>query len=99
MIVYISIGNSDDKLTQSEWAEFYEEVDNLWFNYPLQAVHGRWLSNPSHPWQNACWCIEISDESMYIDGIKKDLADIANRYIQDSIAWAQVPATEFLNSK
>lgn len=26
MIVYISIGNSDDKLTQAEWSQFLAEV-------------------------------------------------------------------------
>lgn len=51
MIVYVSIGNSDDKLTQESWADFIEAVDD---NLPIKR-HGVWFSaatsrlTPSRP--------------------------------------------------
>jgi len=62
MIVYISIGNSDDKLTQAQWHEFVREVDDL---LVTRTVHGRWFAAPDVPWQNACWCIEFEPDQLY----------------------------------
>lgn len=70
MIVYLCIGNSDDKLTQNEWAQFVEAIDQAvgahrsgsrWFGASTRAVHvhGRWFAAPDVPWQSACWCIEF----------------------------------------
>lgn len=104
-IVYISIGNSDDKLTQAEWAEFVTHVDialmdreQLHDPYaPIIRRHGNWRSRPDDPWQNACWCIELDDESTdgEIGHIKADLAQLAEGFRQDSIAWAEA-TTEFI---
>lgn len=91
--VYISIGNSDDKLTQAEWAAYYRDV-NLAIRGYVGSVHGQWVSEPASAWQNACWCIEIGDT---VGGLRNSLADIARQYRQDSIAWAEVPKTEFLS--
>ncbi len=93
--VYVSIGNSDDKLTQSEWSIFYARVDSLLENVALTAqIHGRWLSPGNAPWQNACWCVEVPESA--VDKLKADLANLARVYRQDSIAWAVAPETEFL---
>jgi hypothetical protein len=59
VIVYISIGNSDDKLTQSRWSDFIEDVE-LEFDYVR--IHGCWFSDPRSPYQNACWCIEFDPD-------------------------------------
>lgn len=99
MIVYISIGNSDDKLTQKEWTDFIADVDD-----DVQGsghIHGRWFSAPDVEWQSACWCVEI-DESfnrgpeVRAQRLKANLAVHARTYGQDSIAWAEVKETEFL---
>jgi hypothetical protein len=116
MIVYISIGNSDDKLTQAQWCEFTQSVDEL-----LTAcnIHGRWFAAPDTPWQNACWCIEFDPIQLYSnspefcdwDGVwrihtqstrtvyahlQRELRRLAKRYLQDSIAWAEVPRPTLL---
>ncbi len=111
MIVYISIGNSDDKLTQREWSEFVADVDRSlrWWcnenastaalNSPAGRIHGHWLSASDSPWQNACWCVEYVDHEDWpeqIAGQKTSLARLAAQYRQDSIAWAETPSTEFL---
>lgn len=91
--VYISIGNSDDKLSQAEWAAYYRDV-NLAIRNWIGDVHGQWVSEPASAWQNACWCVEVGEGR---DGLRDALADLARKYRQDSIAWAEAPVTEFLS--
>lgn len=93
MIAYISIGNSDDKLSQKEWSEFVAEVRSQ-INAWATAIHGAWFSEPGSPWQNACWCVEFTDETYAADA-REALTKIREFYRQDSIAWA-VAETEFI---
>lgn len=95
MIVYISIGNSDDKLSQRNWTHFLAEVDTA-LNQVQTRRHGAWHSSPFSPWQNACWCVEIPDDQEVVAALKVDLAEFAREYSQDSITWAEAPRTEFL---
>lgn len=92
-IVYVSIGNSDDKLTQAEWAEFVQAVRNMAAAYP-KAVHGEWFSAPHSPYQNACWCLEFDNEADMCEA-RESLKIQREHYQQDSVAWA-VAETEFL---
>lgn len=97
MIVYVSIGNSDDKLTQADWSDFYRAVDEYLRRF---IIHGAWQSVTSARWQNACWCLELPDNApIGIGWIKDHLRDLAIKYRQDSIAWAEVKDTEFLGAK
>ena len=89
MIVYISIGNSDDKLTQAQWCEFVQTVEESLESYPL---HGVWFSRPDARWQNACWCAEIP---AIAPDLRRELRQIAAEFNQDSITWAEA-RTEFL---
>ncbi len=97
--VYISIGNSDDKLTQADWAAFHTAVREA-IRRAAHVVHGEWTSPSTDPWQNACWCIEvISDPDAdynHAAWLRGQLANLAKAYDQDSIAWAEAPKTEFL---
>jgi hypothetical protein len=94
MTVYISIGNSDDKLTQKEWCLFVTAV--ICRIEPLAGkVHGSWFSVPFATWQNACWCLEFTDPASEKEA-REVLREIRDEFRQDSIAWAEVPITEFL---
>jgi hypothetical protein len=97
MIVYISIGNSDDKLPQKEWADLIADIDDDVLR-AAHVVHGRWFSAPDSAWQNACWCIEFpaNVQDGRVASLKSDLTTRARTYGQDSIAWAEVQQTEFL---
>ncbi len=97
MAVYISIGNSDDKLTQNEWSSFYAATD-LVIRRGAHQVHGAWVSHATDPWQNACWCIETMLDPASVEHLKMRLAETAATFRQDSIAWAEAPKTEFLGS-
>jgi hypothetical protein len=95
MIVYISIGNSDDKLTQADWSAFHFAVRALLQDHSDITVHGEWASFPTAPFQNACWCVEFAHDANRA-AVKLALRGEAEFYRQDSIAWAEVPHTEFL---
>lgn len=90
---YVSIGNSDDKLTQQEWHDFHRDVRCELIGAGAR-FHGQWASPSTDPWQNACWCVEVVDG--VVEELKANLGRLAVKHRQDSIAWARVPGTEFL---
>jgi hypothetical protein len=105
--VYISIGNSDDKLTQGEWAEYYRAV-NLTLRSLAAKVHGQWVSEPASAWQNACWCVEFAEDEVVnrdgrqmprVEWVRTRLSELAQDYRQDSIKWDETPVPEFLSGK
>ncbi len=98
-VVYISIGNSDDKLTQAEWHRFYTSASIAIHRAaaaPGAQVHGQWVSEPASAWQNACWALQVPPNSASVEHLKMRLAEIAADFRQDSIAWAVAPQTEFI---
>lgn len=90
--IYVTIGNSDDKLTQAEWAQFFADVDDVIRGFAA-TVHGSWHSLPASPWQNACWCFEllpaVGMQEYDADRLKKQLHVLAKHNRQNSIAWAE----------
>lgn len=93
--VYISIGNSDDKLTQQDWSRFVGLLRDI-VRTEAGTVHGEWLSLPDSRWQNACWCVEVPDAKR--SGLRESLAGAAHYAHQDSIAWAEVASVDFITS-
>lgn len=91
---YVSIGNSDDKLTQKEWAAFLLRT-HLLLDDAASVMHGSWYSGPGVEWQNACWCVEIPADRA--EPVRDGLRLLAREFRQDSIAWAEAPRTEFLS--
>lgn len=91
--VHIAIGNTDNRLTQQEWAKFWEETD-LAVNAAAKVVHGTYLSSPVAPWQNAAWTFEPFQEAA-TPAIRASLRDVAKKFRQDSIAWLE-GTTDFL---
>lgn len=91
--VYVSIGNSDDKLTQLQWSAFWATVDEA-VQELVEAIHGTWLSVPNSEYQNAAWCFEIDEDCE--DELRAYLCRTARSFGQDSVTWAEVPVVEFL---
>lgn len=91
--VYISIGNSDGKLTEQEWLQYRDLTHELLTEIGVTAaVHGAWQSFiPKYI--NACWCVEIAPEHETV--LKDVLRELTRKFNQDSIAYA-VAETEFL---
>ncbi|WP_367139374.1 hypothetical protein [Saccharothrix sp. HUAS TT1] len=85
--VYVSIGNSDDRLTQAQWSRYAEQFVQTVRRHAVR-VHGEWFSAPTAPWQNACVAFEID-----LDGqaaLRRTLTALRAEFHQDSIAWAVV---------
>jgi hypothetical protein len=100
MIYFISIGNSDDKLTQSEWSNLCDQVNRLAHASTTRSkMHGAWFSLPNDEWQNACWCVEFDPNLPVVtrDGQQKPLlqhvedrlTEFAREFQQKSIFFAQ----------
>ena len=89
--VVILIGNSDDKLSQKDWAGFYLHVYEFVSKYGT--VHFSGTSIPVAIWQNACFVVEVSILSLSV--IKQGLEELSTEYNQDSIAIL-VGDTEFI---
>lgn len=91
--VYISIGNSDDRLPQRRWAEFawamHSELE------PLGRFLGEWASDPVAPWQNACWAVRF-ESAERAQQAKALIANIGRAYQQTAVAWAAAPQTEMI---
>jgi hypothetical protein len=88
----ITIGNSDDKLTQKEWFLFWINVRDAVVQHSKQ-VHGEFLSASNSQYQNACWLVE-GDLSPVL---RDHLAYWAAFYRQDSIAVTS-GETEFVKA-
>jgi len=86
----ICIGNSDNKLTQAEWAEFFNSVK--WqISRSADSIFFSGCSNPDSIYQNACWVFSITT----MDTLRLVLKSIKQKYKQDSIALV-VGETEFI---
>jgi hypothetical protein len=91
--VYVSIGNSDDQLTQHEWSGYAREVIELVRDLSEQ-VFGEWYSEPSSEYQNACIAAAVPEE--LLGELRRALTTIRTAFHQDSVAWAVAPETEFI---
>lgn len=87
MQIYVSIGNSDDKLTQKEWRMFCRQFEEA-VMLEARTIHGVWYSLPNSQFQNACITFEISD--MRKGFLQEELRALAHKYKQDAIMWHEV---------
>jgi hypothetical protein len=91
--VVIQIGNSDDKLTQSEWAVFHYLVNNTIEDY-AQEIHFVGHAAGNSPFQNACF-VAVVESDYKLKELKEELKRIRAKYKQDSVAWME-GTTEFV---
>lgn len=81
--VSVLIGNSDNKLAQAGWSAFIAAVAYKVEHYATKVFFSG-FSAPDRPWQNACWVFER--EGPDLTEFKFDLAEIAKKFDQESIA-------------
>lgn len=82
--VHLAIGNTDDKLSSREWAEFIKDVDTQVASIATQAM--RWFSAPDDPWQSACWMLMFKNEQRLL-AAQRTVIKLRRQYRQDSVAW------------
>jgi hypothetical protein len=90
--VTIQLGNSDNKLSQIEWASFVAEADSTVRRY-TNTVHFCGAPASTAPYQNFAMVIDISESEL--DLLKGSLKRLREVYFQDSIALT-VGTTEFI---
>lgn len=93
MIAHLSIGNSDDKLAQADWARFQAQFKRI-VTEAADALHGCFFSEPSSAFQNMCIIIEISP--LRLEMLKSALTALRDAFGQESIALLAAPETEFI---
>lgn len=81
--VVIQIGNSDNKLTQNEWAHYAEYMRSAIAANAVQ-VHFSGGSDWNAPWQNACWVCEVAD--VQLSGLTEAVRKCREQFEQDSAA-------------
>lgn len=84
--VTIQAGNSDDKLTQAQWAGFVAACRDA-IERSSAEVHFFGASAGWERWQNAAWVI-AADEGVAAD-LRQELKKVRSQYAQDSIAWTE----------
>ena len=87
----IQIGNTDNKLSQSQWAHFVADMKNA-IEAHVYRIHFCGGSDWDAPWQNACWVCEVHDE--VIDALTKAIKASRKRYKQDSASVTWGDSTE-----
>ncbi len=85
--VHVSIGNTDNGLSQQRWHAFWSDVDAC-IREHTKRVYGAWVSPSTAPYQNAAWAFEepLADVTQ---ALRVALSGYAALYDQDSIAWCR----------
>lgn len=92
-MITIQIGNSDDKLSQRDWAAFIKQIRDA-AEADGNLVHFAGGSNVDVSWQNYCICLETHSPETR-DKLKSECVKIKKRFNQDFIAWTEGPV-EFI---
>jgi hypothetical protein len=91
MYIVISIGNTDNKLTQQEWSSFVVQMDSA---LHLEGkIHFFGGSSTWDPWQNAAWILESTSN---IKSIQEVVTLIRKRYNQESAFFMIGDGTPFV---
>jgi hypothetical protein len=93
--IYIVIGNTGGKLSPDEWQSFQTELKEM-VEPAAEKVWGTWYSDPATPFRNMCIGILLAEEGAV--SLRAELARLAAKYGQDSIAWSRAE-TEFIQPK
>ena len=90
---YVSVGNSDDRLSQADWSAYVQQV-RIMLGPRARETHGEWYSLPDQPYQNACFCVVLADPD--VPAVQAELTRLREAWGQDSVAWAEAPVTQFI---
>lgn len=82
MNIVISVGNTDNKLTQQEFSNYVKQIDALVETYCTQK-HFFGGSNTYDAWQNVTWLCDI--EQINLGNLEVHLSFARRYFKQDSI--------------
>lgn len=94
----VLIGNTDDKLSQQQWAGFCNDVAEAIREAGLP-VHFAGAPYTAAPWQNAAWVIELPNGAVSheVNSLRTKLRRLAAEYDQETVAWFD-GQTQFLSA-
>lgn len=84
----VTIGNSDDKLTQKQWSKFLADITFL-VQEVAEEVWFTGYSTPVAPWQNMLTSFQMNVQR--VPYVSKQLSILARKYKQDYIAFVASP--------
>jgi hypothetical protein len=79
MYAVVSIGNTDNRLTQKEWSRFVEDVEKA--TSEAGKLHYFGGASTWAPWQNVAWIVELDGNA---DNLECELERIRKEYNQQS---------------
>lgn len=85
--VIIQLGNTDNKLTQKEWAIFISNIEKVLSDtkYTGLQVHFAGGSSAEKAWQNYCFVFNCYESD--IESIRFRVQNIRGLFKQDSVAF------------
>lgn len=84
--ITVQIGNSDDRLSQREWAEYVEWIDSE-IKARATKIFFFGTAIPVSPYQNACWVFDMDVTLPDYEVLKKMLMYVKEYYRQNSVAF------------
>ncbi len=84
--ITIQIGNSDDKLSQSEWASFVMMMRTQILDH-CDSVHFFGAPANWEAWQNVAWVFTCDYKK--VSSLKTAVATVRAEFHQDSVAWTE----------
>jgi len=84
--ICLQIGNTDNKLTQQEWAAFVNKIHDA----VVRWCNEIYFSAPSvgwADWQNAAWIFSCNEANMKY--LQADVTDARKEFNQDSVAFLE----------
>ena len=91
--ITIQIGNTDDKLTQEEWASFVGTISAL-LEDSNASIHFFGAPPNYERWQNAAW-VFVAEDWISEQAVKSEVVDIRKLFKQSYLAWTE-GVTEFI---
>lgn len=87
----INIYNTDDVLTQRQWANFTKDVRIIVVNEDTAVVHGNWYTSPALHYQSMSISFNLTGDfpEMAIRVIKGCLSGLSEEYPGCTIQWTE----------
>jgi hypothetical protein len=86
LLVYVSVSNTDQKLTLVQWSDMVAEVE-LEIERVASSLFLNWFSLPNGERQGAVWAFKMP--SGHREGLRARLDWLRRKYGQDEMTWAE----------
>jgi len=96
MIVWISVSNSDDRLSSILWAEYIKEVDKVISHHVFETHAAMVHSLPTSHSMDCHWCVDLGKGTFMQSNLVRELTKVAKVFRQDKIVWYECKATHHI---